>query len=319
LSALIGPIARPSRSSTGGGHSFAKGKGEGSTEAASPTSARGRQHHHPDRIDRRASCGIAAPPSDRVAAGASAGARIAPTGPVGKRLPSSSRRPFSSPSFSLASRHFVWQSVSHGAQRRRRTPPGHSHPDGAVSPLQAHARPGHALSGLGGHARRSRGSPAAHRALPAFYGWWSFAAALALAGAFSHRPPPGGPGRRTVLVAAHAARRAGAGAGPSPPAWCSGWPCRCSRPPRRAGCSCWGAALLRLRRPRGRHIMPRGMKLFGWTVIVVSAAGSAALAALEPAVAGPPTRPRGDGMRVRRAPSGYGAYLYATERRETNA
>jgi hypothetical protein len=65
--------------------------------------------------------------------------------------------------------------------------------------------------------------------------------------------------------------------------------------------------------------MPRGMKLFGWMVILLSAAGSAGLAVFEPAVGG---------SRLAHAVMGgvfgllhlaYGAYLYLTERRETTA
>jgi hypothetical protein len=65
--------------------------------------------------------------------------------------------------------------------------------------------------------------------------------------------------------------------------------------------------------------MPRGMKLFGWILILLSAAGSAGLAMYEPAVAG---------ARLAHAVMGgvfgvlhlaYGAYLYITERRETTA
>ena len=65
--------------------------------------------------------------------------------------------------------------------------------------------------------------------------------------------------------------------------------------------------------------MPRGMKLFGWLVIVSSAAGSAGLAMLDPAVAGPRAAHAVMGGVFGALHLAYGAYLYLTERRETPA
>lgn len=65
--------------------------------------------------------------------------------------------------------------------------------------------------------------------------------------------------------------------------------------------------------------MPRGMKLFGWMVILLSAAGSACLAVLEPAAAGPRLGHAVMGGVFGALHLAYGAYLYVTERRETTA
>ena len=65
--------------------------------------------------------------------------------------------------------------------------------------------------------------------------------------------------------------------------------------------------------------MPRGMKLFGWIVILVSAAGCAGLAVLEPAVTGPHLAHVVMGCVFGVLHLAYGAYLYVTEQRETTA
>jgi hypothetical protein len=61
--------------------------------------------------------------------------------------------------------------------------------------------------------------------------------------------------------------------------------------------------------------MPRGMKLFAWMVILVSAAGAAGIAVLEPAIAGPRIAHAVMGAVFGALHLGYGAYLYVTERR----
>jgi hypothetical protein len=65
--------------------------------------------------------------------------------------------------------------------------------------------------------------------------------------------------------------------------------------------------------------MPRGMKLFGWLVILMSAAGAASLAVLEPAVGGPRLAHVVMGSVFGVLHLAYGAYLYVTERRGTPA
>jgi hypothetical protein len=65
--------------------------------------------------------------------------------------------------------------------------------------------------------------------------------------------------------------------------------------------------------------MPRGMKLFGWLVIVASAAGSTGLAVVGPAISGPRLAHAVMGAVFGVLHLAYGAYLYATERRETTA
>ena len=150
-----------------------------------------------------------------------------------------------------------------------------------------------------------------------FYAWWLSAAVLALTGAF--------------VVARQQALREGE------PFWSPPTlrVAEAMAPPLVAGVVLSLAlVLLDAAPPRGLFVlantlfygcavhaagffMPRGMKLFGWLVIVVSAAGSAGLAAVEPAIGG---------ARLAHALMGgvfgvlhlaYGAYLYATERRET--
>jgi hypothetical protein len=168
------------------------------------------------------------------------------------------------------------------------------------------------LAGLGGLA-------VGFDALAQFYAWWLSAAALALAGAF--------------LIARRQAVRDGE------PFW-SPPTLRVTQamaPPLAAGLALSLALLLfNATPPRGLFVlanalfygcavhaagtfMPRGMKLFGWIVIVTSAAGSAALAAIEPAVAGPRLAHAVMGCVFGVLHLAYGGYLYATERRETNA
>jgi len=152
-----------------------------------------------------------------------------------------------------------------------------------------------------------------------FYGWWSSAAALALAGAF--------------LIARRQAVRDGEPFW-SPPALRVA---EAMAPPLAAGLALSLALLMfDADPPRGLFVlanalfygcavhaagsfMPRGMKPFGWVVILVSAAGSAGLAALEPAVAGPRLAHAVMGCVFGVLHLAYGAYLYATERRETTA
>ena len=156
-------------------------------------------------------------------------------------------------------------------------------------------------------------------ALAGFYAWWLTAAILAVAGAFlitrwqavrDHErfwSPP------TLRVAEAMA------------------------PPLAAGLVL-GLALLMLDAapPRGLFVlanalfygcavhaagtfMPRGMKLFGWIVILLSAGGSAGLALLEPAVAGSRPAHAVMGAVFGALHLAYGAYLYVTERRESTA
>jgi hypothetical protein len=153
-------------------------------------------------------------------------------------------------------------------------------------------------------------------ALAAFYAWWLSAAVLAVAGAF--------------LIARRQAVRDGERFW-SPPALRVA---EAMAPPLAAGLVLSvGLLMFDAAPPRGLFVlanalfygcavhaagffMPRGMKLFGWTVILLSAAGSAGLAAFEPAVGG---------SRIAHVVMGgvfgplhlaYGAYLYVTERRE---
>jgi hypothetical protein len=155
--------------------------------------------------------------------------------------------------------------------------------------------------------------------LARFYAWWLSAAALALAGAF--------------VIARRQAVKDGE------PFW-SPPTLRVTQamaPPLAAGLVLSLALLLfNAAPPRGLFVlanalfygcavhaagtfMPRGMKLFGWMVIVASAAGSAGLAVLEPAVAGPRLAHAVMGCVFGVLHVAYGAYLYATERRETDA
>ena len=62
--------------------------------------------------------------------------------------------------------------------------------------------------------------------------------------------------------------------------------------------------------------MPRGMKLFGWSVIVLSAAGAAGLAVFEPGIAGSRAAHVVMGGVFGVLHLAYGAYLYITERHE---
>jgi len=156
-------------------------------------------------------------------------------------------------------------------------------------------------------------------ALPMFYGWWCAAAALALAGAFliarrqavRDGEPFWSPPTLRVAQALAPPLAAGLVLGLAMPMFDA-------TPPRGLfvlgstlfyGCAVHAAGTF----------MPRGMKLFGWMVIVVSAAGSAGLAVLEPAVAGPRLAHGVMGCVFGLLHLAYGAYLYATERRETNA
>jgi hypothetical protein len=168
------------------------------------------------------------------------------------------------------------------------------------------------LAGLGGIAI-GIDAPAA------FYVWWSSAAALALAGAF--------------LIARWQAVRDGE------PFW-SPPTLRVSQamaPPLAAGLVLSLALLMfDAAPPRGLFVlgnalfygcavhaagsfMPRGMKLFGWMLILASAAGAAGLAVVEPAIAGPRLAHAVMGCVFGVLHLAYGAYLYGTERRGTNA
>ena len=153
-------------------------------------------------------------------------------------------------------------------------------------------------------------------ALPAFYGWWSFAAALALAGAF--------------LIARRQAVRDGERFWSPPTLRVT----EAMAPPLAAGLAL-SLALLMLDAapPRGLFVlgnalfygcavhaagffMPRGMKLFGWSVIVLSAAGAAGLAVVEPGLAGSRAAHVVMGGVFGVLHLAYGAYLYITERHE---
>jgi len=155
--------------------------------------------------------------------------------------------------------------------------------------------------------------------LAGFYAWWLSAAVLALAGAF--------------LIARRQAVRDGE------PFW-SPPTLRVTEamaPPLAAGLVLSLALpMFEAAPPRGLFVlantlfygcavhaagffMPRGMKLFGWVVILLSAAGSAGIAVLEPAVAGTRLAHAVMGGVFGALHLAYGAYLYATERRETTA
>jgi hypothetical protein len=152
-----------------------------------------------------------------------------------------------------------------------------------------------------------------------FSAWWSAAAAFALSGAF--------------LIAR---RQAGRDGEPfwSPPTLRV---TEAMAPPLAAGVV-FGLVLLTLNAdpPRGLFVlastlfygcaihaagsfMPRGMKLFGWLVIVVSAAGATALTVFEPDVPGPRLAHAVMGCVFGMLHLAYSAYLYFTERRETTA
>lgn len=155
--------------------------------------------------------------------------------------------------------------------------------------------------------------------LAGFYAWWIAAAVLAITGAF--------------VIARRQAMRDGERFW-SPPALRVA---EAMAPPLAAGLllslalALYGAAP-----PRGLFVlanalfygcalhaggffMPRGMKLFGWLVILLSAAGSAGLALLGPALGGPRAAHAVMGGVFGALHLAYGAYLYLTERQETTA
>jgi len=152
-----------------------------------------------------------------------------------------------------------------------------------------------------------------------FYAWWASAAALALGGAF--------------LIARRQAVREGERFW-SPPALRVA---ESMAAPLAAGLVLsLGLLMFDAAPPRGLFVLantlfygcavhaaasfvPRGMRLFGWVVIAVSAAGSAGLAVLEPAIPGPRLAHAVMGCVFGLLHLAYGAYLYATERRETDA
>jgi hypothetical protein len=169
-----------------------------------------------------------------------------------------------------------------------------------------------ALAGLGGIVIGIDG-------LAAFYTWWSSAAVLALAGAF--------------LIARRQAIRDGERFWSPPTLRVTA----AMAPPLAAGLVLSVALVMfEAAPPRGLFVlanalfygcavhaagffMPRGMKLFGWLVILLSAVGAAGLAVLEPAVAGPRLAHAVMGTVFGVLHLAYGAYLYITERRGTRA
>jgi hypothetical protein len=155
--------------------------------------------------------------------------------------------------------------------------------------------------------------------LAGFYAWWLSAAVLALTGAFLiARRQAVRDGERfwsppTLRVAAAMAPPLASGLALSLALVMVG-----AAPPRGLfvlsnalfyGCAVHAAGFF----------TPRGMKLFGWTVILLSAAGSAVVAVYEPAVAGPRLAHAVMACVFGVLHLAYGAYLYATERRETTA
>lgn len=152
-----------------------------------------------------------------------------------------------------------------------------------------------------------------------FYAWWLCAAVAAIAGAF--------------LIARRQAVREGEPFW-SPPALRVA---QAMAPPLAAGLVLSAAlALFDAAPPRGLFVLantlfygcavhaagfftPRGMKLFGWMVILLSAGGSAVLAVLEPAVPGSQLAHAIMGCVFGVLHLAYGAYLYVTERRGTSA
>lgn len=155
--------------------------------------------------------------------------------------------------------------------------------------------------------------------LAGFYAWWIAAAVLALAGAF--------------VIARRQAMRDGERFW-SPPALRVA---EAMAPPLTAGLL-FGLALTLVDAapPRGLFVlanalfygcavhaggffMPRGMRLFGWLVILASVAGSAGLAVFGPAVGGSRAAHAVMGGVFGALHLAYGAYLYLTERRETPA
>jgi hypothetical protein len=155
--------------------------------------------------------------------------------------------------------------------------------------------------------------------LPGFYAWWLSAAVLAIAGAF--------------FIARRQAVRDGERFWSPPTLRVT----EAMAPPLAAGLVL-SLALLTIDAapPRGLFVlanalfygcavhaagffMPRGMKLFGWILILLSAAGSAGLAMYEPAVAGARLAHAVMGGVFGALHLAYGAYLYITERREIKA
>ena len=152
-----------------------------------------------------------------------------------------------------------------------------------------------------------------------FYAWWLSAAVLALAGAY--------------LIARRQALRDGERFWSPPTLRVT----EAMAPPLAAGLALSLALLMvEAAPPRGLFVlanalfygcavhaagffMPRGMKLFGWMVILLSAAGSAGVAVLEPAAGGPRLAHAVMGCVFGALHLAYGAYLYVTERRETTA
>ena len=152
-----------------------------------------------------------------------------------------------------------------------------------------------------------------------FSAWWAAAAVLALSGAF--------------LIAR---RQAGRDGEPfwSPPTLRV---TEAMAPPLAAGLV-FGLVLLTVNAdpPRGLFVlvstlfygcalhaagsfMPRGMKLFGWLVIVASAVGATGLTVLEPDIPGPHLAHAVMGGVFGILHLAYSAYLYVTERRKTTA
>jgi len=155
--------------------------------------------------------------------------------------------------------------------------------------------------------------------LAGFYAWWLSAAVLALAGAFfiARRQavrdgehfwsPP------TLRVTAAMAPPLAAGFVLS-----LALPMFDAAPPRGlfvlANALFYGCAV-----HAAGFFMPRGMKLFGWIVILLSAVGCGALAVLEPAASGPHLAHAVMGSLFGVLHLAYGVYLYVTERRRTPA
>jgi hypothetical protein len=156
-------------------------------------------------------------------------------------------------------------------------------------------------------------------ALAGFYAWWLSAAVLALAGAF--------------FIARQQAVRGGERFWSPPTLRVT----EAMAPPLAAGLV-FSLALLMFDAapPRGLFVLanalfygcavhaagvftPRGMKLFGWIVILLSAAGAAVSARLEPAVTGSHLAHSVMGCVFGVLHLAYGAYLYVTERRKTTA
>jgi hypothetical protein len=168
------------------------------------------------------------------------------------------------------------------------------------------------LAGLGGLAT-GIDAPAG------FYAWWLSAAVLAIAGAFFiARRQSVRDGERfwsppTLRVAEAMAPPLAAGVVLSLALVMLG-----AAPPRGlfilANALFYGCAV-----HAAGFFMPRGMKLFGWMVILLAAAGSAGLALFEPAVGGSRLAHVVMGGVFGALHLAYGAYLYLTERRETTA